>query len=199
MLCTNNCIVLTLKKYTQATPVIKKILLKRNFLCLCLSHPVFQPRCRGDGDSRLEVHGGLSSSPGGRSLPLPGVGSVPFPRTPTQAPQTILTASQQGVYPHAYTHMHTHTKTHRLPPQTHRDNFSPCCYLLHYLQPPPNLPLLPHPNLLYLVSSKDGGKMKEEKENEEEMEERGWRAHEVDVCRLQRNHNTPPLYSSVPA
>lgn len=91
--------------------------------------------------------------------------------------------------------MHTHTKTHRFPPQTHRDNFSPCCYLLHYLQPPLNLPLLPHPNLLYLVSSKDGGKKKEEDEEEDE-EERGRWAHEVDVCRLQGNHDTPPVLSS---
>lgn len=36
---------------------------------------------------------------------------------------------------------------------------------------PPNLPLLPHPNLLYLVSSKDGGK-KEEEEVEEEKRDR---------------------------
>lgn len=96
--------------------------------------------------------------------------------------------------------MHTNTKTHRPHPplNTQRDNFSPCCYLLHYLKPPLYLPLLPHPNLLYLVSSKDGGKKKEEEEDEE-VEERGRRAREVDVCRLQRNHNTPPLISSAPA
>lgn len=95
---------------------------------------------------------------------------------------------------HTHTCKHTEKNPHRFPPQTHRDNFPPCCYLLHYLQPPPNLPLLPHPNLLYLVSSKDGGKKKEEEE--EEMEERGRRAREVDVCRLQKNHNAPPLFSS---
>lgn len=119
-------------------------------VCLCPSH-VLQPCSRGDGDSRLEVHGGISSSPGGRSLPLPGFSPVPFPRTPAQAPQTILTAWQQGVFTHAlHTHAHTNTITHRsLPPQTHRDNFSSRCYLLHYLKPPPNLPLLPHPILLY--------------------------------------------------
>lgn len=157
------------------------------FLFLCL-----QPCCRGDGDCRLEVHGGVSPTPGGRSLPLPGFSPVPLPRTPTQAPQTILTASQQGVYANAYTHTCIHTQKRRSFPQTHRDNFSPCCYLLHYLQPPPNLPLLPHPNLLYLVSSKDGV----EKEEEETREERGRWAREVDVCRLQKTHNTPPLFSS---
>lgn len=133
------------------------------FLSLSLFHPVLQPRCRGDGDSRLEVHGSVSSSPGGRGLPLPGFSPVPFPRTPTQAPQTILTASQQGV--NTFIHMYTYANTRNTqfpPSQTHRDNLSPCCYLLHYLQPPLNLPLLPHPNLLYLVSSKDGGKKKED-------------------------------------
>ncbi len=38
----------------------------------------------------------------------------------------------------------------------------------------PQSPLLPHPNLLYLVSSKDGGKKKkEEEEEEEEVEGKG--------------------------
>lgn len=117
-----------------------------SFSVSLLLHPVLQPCCRGDGDSRLEVHGGVPSSPGGRSIPLPGFSPVSFPRTPTQAPQTILTASQRGVYTHLYTHTHKYTKTHRHPrPQTQRDNLSPCCYLLHYLQPPPDPHLLPHP------------------------------------------------------
>lgn len=121
---------------------------------LSLSWFVPQPCRRGDGDCRLEVHGGVSSSLSGWSLPLLGFCPVPFSRTPTQAPQTILTAAQQGIYTHAYTHtyVHIHKKTtQESPPETHRDNFSPCCYLLHYLHPAPNLPLLPHPNLLYLV------------------------------------------------
>jgi len=84
------------------------------FLCLS-SHFVLQPRCRGDGDSRLEVHGCVSSAPGGRSLPLPGFCSVPFPRTPTQAPQTVLTASQQGINTQSWSHTHAHTN----PPHTH--------------------------------------------------------------------------------
>lgn len=83
--------------------------------------------------------------------------------------------------------MQIHTKTHRLPP-SRRDNLSPRCYLVHYLHPPPDPPLLPHPNLLYLVSSKDRGKKEEE---EVEVKERGrcwWSG-----CLLFTRINTIPL------
>lgn len=155
-------------------------------LSFCHNHRFFQPCCRGNGDSRLEVHGSVPSSPGGWSLPLPGFCPVPFPWTPTQAPQTVLTALQRGIY------IHTHTLIHTQIAPTCRDKLSPCCYLLHYLQPLSNLPLplWPIENLLYLVSSKDGGK----KEN---TRRRGTGEFKADVCYLQKPHqHTAPLLCS---
>ena len=111
------------------------------------------------------------------------------PRASASNNPNSLTARRQ----HTHTHLHTYTETP--PSQTHRDKPSPRCYLLHDLQPPPNLPLLPHPILLYLVSSKDGGKKKRREEEEEEEERDRW-ACDVDVCRLQKNHNNLPFFSS---
>lgn len=151
-------------------------LLKENLICnlfLFSSFLIHQPCCRGDGDSRLEVHGGVSSAPGGWSVSLPGFCSVPFPRTPTQTPQTVLTVPQEGIHTHSYKltplHIHALTKTHRSPPnpQTHRDNISPLLLPTTLPTASPQIsPFCPIQNLLYLVSSKDGGK------EEEEMDER---------------------------
>lgn len=44
--------------------------------------------CYGDID--LEVHGGLSPTPGSRGLSLPGLGSVPLPGSPKKTAQTVL-------------------------------------------------------------------------------------------------------------
>lgn len=85
-----------------------------------LSCPLLQPCCRSDGDSWLEVHGGVSPSPGCRSLPLSGFSPVPFSWTPTQAPQTVLTASLLGIYTHTHSHKHTHATQHNISPLTHR-------------------------------------------------------------------------------
>lgn len=90
------------------------------FLLLSLSCCVIQPCCRSDGNGRLEVHGGVSPAPGCRSLPLSGFSPVPFSWTPTQAPQTILTTSQLGIYTRIHTHTSIHTPKHHISPLTHR-------------------------------------------------------------------------------
>lgn len=110
--------------------------------CVCF---VLQSCRGGDGDRRLEVHGGLSSSPGGRSLPIPGVCPVPLPGTSTQAPQAILTALKhihQSPLAHTpiRTHIHNWTRAIQNPPslrKNDRDDFPPFAVTYYYLEPGP--------------------------------------------------------------
>lgn len=106
-------------------------------LLLSLSCCVIQPCCRSDGNIRLEVHGGVSPTPGCRSLPLSGFSPMPFSWTPTQAPQTVLTTSQLGIYTHTHSHKHTHAHTpkHSISPLTHRTDIplTVTCYTTYIL------------------------------------------------------------------
>ncbi|KAM6913393.1 LOW QUALITY PROTEIN: speckle-type POZ protein [Lycodopsis pacificus] len=47
-----------------------------------------------DGDTELEVHGDLTSTPGCRGLSLPGLGSVPLPGPPKTTSQTVLVVGE---------------------------------------------------------------------------------------------------------
>lgn len=140
-----NPVVLLLQKqmyfFIQAAP--------QTHVLLFFSSCAIQPCCRSDGNSRLEVHGGVSPTSGGRSLPLSGFSPVPFSWTPTQAPQTILTASLLGISTHTHSQAFTHNKPQFFTPDT-QDKYSPCCYLLHLPTSCPKA-LQPHPFLLYLL------------------------------------------------
>lgn len=104
---------------------------------LFFSSCAIQPCCRSDGNSGLEVHGGVSPTPGCRSLPLSGFSPVPFSWTPTQAPQTILTASLLGISTHTHSHKHSHTTNHNVSPLTHRTNIPLAVTCYTYLHPAP--------------------------------------------------------------
>lgn len=115
--------------FTQVDP--------QSHILLCFLSCAIQPCCRSDGNSGLEVHGGVSPTPGGRSLPLPGFSPVPFSWTPTQAPQTILTASLSGISTHTHSHKHSHTTNHHVSPLTHRTNIPLAVTYYTYLHPAP--------------------------------------------------------------
>lgn len=44
----------------------------------------------------MEVHGGVTSPLGGRSIPLSGFGTVPVPGAATQTPEAILRSCRLG-------------------------------------------------------------------------------------------------------
>lgn len=157
--------------------------------CVC---SVLQSCCRGDGDCGLEVHGGLSSSPGGRGVPIPGVRPVPLPGASTQASQAILTALRHR---HQSPLAHTPIKTHipnwtcaiQNPPslkRNDRDDFSPfCCYLLLLPKTWPSPPPCPSQTCCTRWPTF---------EEEREAKQWGRMPNQVDVCRLQRKPTTSP-------
>lgn len=44
----------------------------------------------------MEVNGGVTSPLSGRSIPLSGFGTMPFPGAPTKTPEAVLSSCQLG-------------------------------------------------------------------------------------------------------
>jgi len=72
------------------------VYLPLHYALTTFSSVCFQSCSWCDGDIGLEVHGYLSSTPGGRGISLAGLGPVPLPGSPKKTAETILVVSSDS-------------------------------------------------------------------------------------------------------